>query len=277
MTNNSADRKYDDLRKNLKIDCKKCSGLCCVALYCTKTDGFPANKEAGTPCKHLDSDFSCKIHSRLADNNYKGCLAYDCFGAGQRTTQLYLSDGTWETNSEQKDKLFQVFIIVYQLHQMLWYLVEAFTLTSDELLKSTIDLLISENEQMLQQPMDHIAMLDLSEYRSNVNIVLKQISTDISANDTSSQIHGLNYLGKNFKKANLDRKNFSMSLMIAANLSGCSLKNTNFLGADLRDANIRNADLSKSIFLTQMQINSAIGNSNTKIPIYLTRPATWEK
>lgn len=277
MTNNRADRKYDDLRKNLKIDCKKCSGLCCVALYCTKTDGFPANKEAGTPCKHLDSDFSCKIHSRLADNNYKGCLAYDCFGAGQRTTQLYLSDGTWETNSEQKDKLFQVFIIVYQLHQMLWYLVEAFTLTSDELLKSTIDLLISENEQMLQQPMDHIAMLDLSEYRSNVNIVLKQISTDISANDTSSQIHGLNYLGKNFKKANLDRKNFSMSLMIAANLSGCSLKNTNFLGADLRDANIRNADLSKSIFLTQMQINSAIGNSNTKIPIYLTRPATWEK
>lgn len=277
MTNNRADRKYDDLRKNLKIDCKKCSGLCCVALYCTKTDGFPANKEAGIPCKHLDSDFSCKIHSRLADNNYKGCLAYDCFGAGQRTTQLYLSDGTWETNSEQKDKLFQVFIIVYQLHQMLWYLVEAFTLTSDELLKSTIDLLISENEQMLQQPMDHIAMLDLSEYRSNVNIVLKQISTDISANDTSSQIHGLNYLGKNFKKANLDRKNFSMSLMIAANLSGCSLKNTNFLGADLRDANIRNADLSKSIFLTQMQINSAIGNSNTKIPIYLTRPATWEK
>ncbi|CUX22635.1 Pentapeptide repeats (8 copies) [Clostridium sp. C105KSO15] len=168
-------------------------------------------------------------------------------------------------------------MILYQLHQMLWYLVEAFTLTSNELLRSTIDSLISEHEQMLQQPMDHIAMLDLSGYRSNVNNVLKQISTDISANETSSQFHGLNYLGKNFKKANLDRRNFSMSLMIAANLSGCSLKNTNFLGADLRDTNLRNADLSKSIFLTQMQINSAIGNSNTKIPIYLTRPATWEK
>jgi hypothetical protein len=277
VTKNRADRKYDDLIKKLKIDCKKCSGLCCVALYCTKTDGFPANKEAGIPCKHLVSDFCCKIHSRLADNNYKGCLAYDCFGAGQRTTQLYLPDGKWETNSEQKDKLFQVFMIVYQLHQMLWYLVEAFTLTSNELLRSTIDSLISENEQMLQQPMDHIAMLDLSEYRSNLNNVLKQISTDISANDTSSQIHGLNYLGKNFKKANLDRKNFSMSLMIAANFSGCSLRNTNFLGADLRDANIKNTDLSKSIFLTQMQLNSAIGNSNTKIPINLSRPATWEK
>ncbi|MGL6219101.1 MAG: pentapeptide repeat-containing protein, partial [Lacrimispora sphenoides] len=60
-------------------------------------------------------------------------------------------------------------------------------------------------------------------------------------------------------------------------LSGCSLWKTNFLGADLRDANIKNADLSNSIFLTQMQINSAIGNSNTKIPINLTRPATWEK
>ena len=277
MTKDKADGKYDDLISKLKIDCKKCSGLCCVALYCTKTDGFPANKEAGTPCKHLDSDFCCKIHSRLADKNYKGCLAYDCFGAGQRTTQLYLQDGTWKASSEQKGKLFQIFMIVYQLHQMLWYLVEAFTLTSDELLKSTIDLLISESEQMVQQPMDHIAMLDLSEYRLNVNNVLKQISTDISSNDTSNQFHGLNYLGRNFKKANLDKKNFSMSFMIAANLSGCSLWKTNFLGADLRDANIKNADLSNSIFLTQMQINSAIGNSNTKIPINLTRPATWEK
>jgi uncharacterized protein YjbI with pentapeptide repeats len=277
VTKDKADSKYDDLISKLKIDCKKCSGLCCVALYCTKTDGFPANKEAGTPCKHLDSDFYCKIHSRLADKNYKGCLAYDCFGAGQRTTQLYLPDGTWKANSEQKDKLFQIFMIVYQLHQMLWYLVEAFTLTSDELLKSAIDLLIYESGQMVQQPMDHIAMLDLSEYRLNVNNVLKQISTDISSNDTSNQFHGLNYLGRNFKKANLDKKNFSMSLMIAANLSECSLWKTNFLGADLRDANIKNADLSNSIFLTQMQINSAIGNSNTKIPINLTRPATWEK
>jgi len=277
VTNDKADSKYDDLIKKLKIDCKKCSGLCCVALYCTKTDGFPANKEAGTPCKYLDTDFRCKIHSGLADKNYKGCLAYDCFGAGQRTTQLYLPDGTWKTNSEQEDKLFKIFISVYQLHQMLWYLAEAFTLTSDELLIPTIELLISENEQMVQQSMDHIAMPDLSEYRLKVNKVLKQISTEISANASSNQIHGINYLGKNFKKANLDRKNFSMSLMIAADFSGCSLRKTNFLGADLRDANIKNTDLSKSIFLTQMQLNSAIGNSNTKIPINLSRPATWEK
>jgi uncharacterized protein YjbI with pentapeptide repeats len=277
VTNDKVNSKYDNLITKLKIDCKKCSGLCCVALYCTKTDGFPGNKEAGTPCKYLDSDFLCKIHFKLADKNYKGCLAYDCFGAGQRTTQLYLSDGTWKTNPEQEEELFHIFMIVYQLHQMLWYLVEAFTLTSDELLKSTIDLLISENEQMVQQPRDNLSTLDLSKYRLKVNKVLKQISTAISENASSNQIHGANYLGKDFKKANLDRKNFSMSLLIAANFSGCSLRKTNFLGADLRDANFKNTDLSESIFLTQMQLNSARGNSNTKIPVNLSRPVTWEK
>nr|WP_255575653.1 pentapeptide repeat-containing protein [Caproiciproducens faecalis] len=86
---------------------------------------------------------------------------------------------------------------------------------------------------------------------------------------------GTDFLGKNFKKANLDRRDFSMSLLIAANLEGCSLDRTVFLGADLRDANIKNTDLSKCVFLTQMQINSAKGNSSTRLPAGLHHPAAW--
>ena len=113
------------MASTLKIDCEKCSGLCCVALYCMKTDGFPANKEAGTPCKNLMSDFRCAIHSNLVSKNMRGCLAYDCFGAGQKTTQVCYPNRDWKTNPEQANEIFHVFLIVFQLHQMLWYLIEA--------------------------------------------------------------------------------------------------------------------------------------------------------
>lgn len=84
------------------------------------------------------------------------------------------------------------------------------------------------------------------------------------------------FLGKHFKGKNLDGHNLSMSLLIAANLEQCSLRRTNFLGADMRDANIKNTDLSESLFLTQMQINSAKGNTATKLPAYLERPSSWQ-
>lgn len=267
--------KYEKIRDKLKIDCEACSGLCCVALYCSKTDGFPADKEAGTPCRHLESNYSCNIHSELLDRNYKGCITYDCFGAGQKTTQLF-EDVTWKENPNEKDNIFAIFLILFQLHQMIWYLIEASTLTSDEALLIRIDKLIKEYEQMLQQPIIDLLTLDLDEYRNRVNTVLKQICNAISGQKSINQTNKGNYFGKNFHKANLDQRDFSMSLMIAANLAGCSLKQTSFLGADMRDANLCNADLSESVFLTQMQINSAKGNSKTKIPLYLSRPISWK-
>lgn len=61
----------EELLKNLKIDCEKCFGLCCVALYFSKCEGFPVDKVAGEPCLNLQSDFRCKIHQELRQ---KVCL-----------------------------------------------------------------------------------------------------------------------------------------------------------------------------------------------------------
>lgn len=277
MNDKRIDNKYANFAAKLNIDCKNCSGLCCVSLYCAKTDGFPANKEAGTPCLYLDSDFSCTIHTKLSEKNYKGCIAYDCFGAGQRTTELCLSKGSWKTNPSHADITFQTFMIVFQLHQMLWYLIEASTLSKEILLKSAIDELIHENEEIAENLPDCASGMDLSDYRLRVNTVLKQISNTVSLSTSPNKNSNMMFLGKNFKKANLDGKDFSTSLMIAANFTGCSLKKTNFLGADIRDANFEDTDLSESIFLTQMQINAAKGNKNTKLPDNLSRPASWIK
>ncbi|MDD2971286.1 MAG: pentapeptide repeat-containing protein [Lachnospiraceae bacterium] len=272
---NGIDGNYAELQAKLKIDCEKCSGLCCVALYCMKTDGFPANKDAGIPCKHLENDFRCDIHSKLVSKNMRGCLAYDCFGAGQKVTQQYGCGMDWKSASNQAGEIFQVFLIVFQLHQMAWYLIEALSLTFDEYLKSDIRELIFQNEQMTAQRPQEILCLDVEKYRQKVNQTLKEVSENIT-DSPSGYVKVKDFFGKDFKRANLEGKDFSMSLMIAANLEGCNLCHANFLGADMRDANIKNTDLSQSVFLTQMQINSAKGNINTKLPKNLSHPISWQ-
>ena len=49
------------------------------------------------------------------------------------------------------------------------------------------------------------------------------------------------------------------------------------IGADLRDADVSGVNLSNSIFLTKAQINTAKGDSHTKLPVMLVRPTYWLK
>lgn len=264
---------YSKRLKELTIDCKKCSGLCCVALFCSKMDGFPEDKQADVPCKYLQTDFKCEIHTQLSKKNMKGCLTYECFGAGQKVTQLYSSEGNWSTNPYKRKEIYKMFLIITQLHQMSWYLIEAIQLNLSPEFNKEILVLIQENEDIVKQEASELLKYDLSDYRERTNQVLKRVCEEISKipNEKNKV-----FFGKNFKGKNLDKNDFSMSLMIAANLENCSLKRTNFLGADLRDTNIKNTDLSEALFLTQMQINSAKGNTATKLPCGLVRPSNWK-
>ncbi|MBC3805560.1 pentapeptide repeat-containing protein [Acetobacterium fimetarium] len=270
MKNNNS---YADLEAALRIDCEKCSGLCCVALYCMKTDGFPENKEAGVPCRHLRPDFRCSIHALLEKKKMKGCLAYDCFGAGQKVTQIYGNEN-WQTHPDKASEIFQTFMIVRKLYQMAWYLLEAWSVVADEHFSAAIAALLAENLQITAGAPAAMRLADIADYQTRVNQVLKKSSAQLVAK-SSGQTNRKDFLGKNFKKTNLDGQDFSMALLIAANLTGCSLRRSNFLGADLRDANIKDTDLREAVFLTQMQINAAQGNGKTQLPPRLLRPSNW--
>jgi hypothetical protein len=206
----------------------------------------------------------------------KGCLAYDCFGAGQIVTALYEREN-WRSNPKIAQEIFEVFIKVFNLQQILWFLSEILTLMPAKALWEKSYIYMNQLDFLIQSSPKDILNFDLGEFRENVNPLLKDTGEIIKREVfyTNGIIKKKDFIGHNFKKARLDGYNFSSSLLIAANLEGCSLTGSNFIGADLRDTNIKNADLRESIFLTQGQINAAKGNQNTCIPKHLIKPLSW--
>lgn len=268
-----------NLFKELVMDCNNCSGLCCIALYCLKSEGFPDDKKAGEPCRNLMPNFQCKVHDKLKELNFKGCISYDCLGAGQKVTNSIYKGINWKTPSEYTEKIFDVFLIVCELHQMQWYLTESSLIYCADEYRHEIDLLIDENKKITNLSPEELLTQDISEYKKKVNSILKKVgeSVQLAVRGKAEKVHLTYLLGKDLRNRNLRGQNFNMSLLIAANMKGCDLYGTNFLGADMRDTNIKNADLSQSIFLTQMQVNSAKGNHLTKLPAFLTHPEIWDK
>ena len=55
-----------DPRRELRADCTRCFGLCCVAPAFAASADFAIDKPAGRPCPNLGTDFRCGIHARAA-------------------------------------------------------------------------------------------------------------------------------------------------------------------------------------------------------------------
>lgn len=276
-----------ELYDNLKVDCKKCFGFCCVALYFSASEGFPMDKDAGKPCINLQSDFKCAVHKDLRNKGLKGCTAYDCFGAGQKVAQVTYGGQDWRSNPETAKQMFDVFLVMRQLHEMLWYLTEAFRIQYEGISKEEISCMISETVRLTNLDADSIIKLDLVAHRNNVNGLLFKTSEIVRVKARGGQktslkrkktmVGRLNLIGSDLKKINLKGEDLRGAFLIAADLRLVDLNGADLIGADLRDADIRGANIKNSIFITQSQINGAKGDANTKLPISLVRPEYWEK
>lgn len=264
------------LLRTLKSDCSKCSGLCCAALFFSKMDGFPEDKSEGKPCINLQKDFRCKIHRELEKNKMKGCIGYDCFGAGQQVTQFIYFGQTWQDVPKQAKEIFDVFIVVFQLYQIRYFLLESMAIFPAKALKNDVKALIEENEMICNCKPKDIIMFDIKNYRDRVNVLLKQVCSLLQKSlCCENKKCPSDFLGRNFKDKDMRGLDLSTKLLIAANFNNCVFDGTIFLGADTRDADFSNADLKDAVFLSQGQINSAKGNRNTKLPQYLDYPVTW--
>ncbi|MFF2793618.1 pentapeptide repeat-containing protein [Lysinibacillus xylanilyticus] len=273
------------IRESLQADCQSCFGLCCTALNIAASSDFAINKAAGTPCPNLQSNFSCQIHSKLRDQGFKGCTVFDCLGAGQKVSQTTFHGQDWRQYPETSEKMFRVFPIMEQLYEMIAYVAEAISYKVSSSLFNKLQIQLEQLQRATELEADALLAIDIPNFRLPVNSLLLETSEQIRQilirkfdNQKSSRKYdyrGVDWIGKNLKGKDLRATDLRGSYLIAANLQNADLRGVDFIGADLRDANLRGADLSTSMFLTQMQINSAQGNHQTKLPSHLKRPSYW--
>lgn len=265
-----------------QADCSNCFGLCCVALPYAKSADFPNNKDAGTPCKNLQGDFRCSIHTDLRSKGYKGCSVYECFGAGQKVSQQIYKGNDWRDNQTLATEMFEVFPIVQQLHEMLCYLNEAMSLDVTRPIYKDLQEAIKNIELLTAQEPKTILKLDIPVHRAGVNDLLLQTSELVrgsikTKNKPRKLGRGIDLLGAKLKGADLRGSNLRGALLIAADLREADMRMSDLIGADLRDADLSGSNLLGCIFLTQAQINSAKGSKKTKLPSTLKIPEHWIK
>ena len=262
---------------SLRADCQNCFGLCCVAPSFSASTDFAISKAAGQPCPNLQSDFRCGVHDALRQQGFPGCVVYDCFGAGQKVAQVTFGGQDWRRTPPIAAQMFRVFGIMRQLHELLWYVTEALTLEAARSLQGELRLALDETERLTHLGADVLAELDVNAHRRDVNVLLTRASELVRAGVPrhASDYRGADLTGKDFRGADLRAANLRGALLIGADLSGADLSLADLTGADFRGANLSGADLTRSIFLTQSQLDSARGDRATHVPSSLTRPVHW--
>ncbi|MCP3420780.1 pentapeptide repeat-containing protein [Nocardioides pinisoli] len=254
----------------LRSDCARCFGLCCVLLPFSASAGFGVDKPGGRPCHNLLDDDGCRIHATLREDGWPGCTVFECFGAGQQVSQVTYGGTSWR-EQDNLAEMAAVLSVMRQLHEMLAHLVEVARRSPDP----DADVVRSEIEQLTTADPETLLRADVDDLHERVGRLLAEASARVrrpwpAAHDhTRADLAGRRVAGDHRGSA------FRGALLIAADLRGADLRDADLLGADLRDTDVRGCDLSTTLFLTQPQVNAAIGDEATTLPEGLSRPARW--
>lgn len=267
----------DGDRASLRADCESCFGLCCVVPAFSVSADFAITKTAGQACPNLTPDFRCGIHTRLREEGFRGCTVYDCFGAGQKVSQVTFGGADWRQTRLTANQMVKVFPIMRDLHELLWYLSEALTLQQTGPLHAKLGLAVAETERITYLSPDGLTQLDLDSHRQVVNALLLATSELLRAEfrNERKELRGADLIGANLAGADLRGSSLRGAYLIGADLSHADLRTADLTGADLRGADIKGADLTGCLFLVQSQVDSANGDSETTLPASLTHPSHW--
>jgi hypothetical protein len=259
-----------DARAHLRADCSRCAGLCCVAPAFAASADFAIDKPAGVACPNLREDFRCGIHAQLQERGFPGCTVFDCFGAGQRITQDTFGGRSWRETPGLAAAQFAVLPVVRQLHEALWYLTEADSLTTDPEVRD----LTALTEHLADGSPDELAALDVGAHRARVGELLARVSEAVRGAGCPDR-RGADLMGQDLRRKKLRDASLRGAYLIGADLRGVDLGKADLLGADLRATDVRGADLSRVLFLTQPQVSAARGDMSTRLPVAVSTPPHW--
>ncbi|MEU5366176.1 pentapeptide repeat-containing protein [Streptomyces sp. NPDC005925] len=261
----------------MQADCANCFGLCCVALPFSRSADFAVTKSAGHACSNLRQDFRCGIHTQLRDKGYPGCTVFDCFGAGQKVSQITFGGTDWRRAPETARPMFEVFPVMRQLQELLRYVTEALELPPARPVHQELRTALAHIEGLTRGTAESITGLDVNALRDQVNPLLLRAGELARAQVPGPRKNhrGADLIGAKLSGADLRGASLRGARLVAADLSGADLRNADLIGADLRDTDLRGADLSDALFLTQAQLNAAKGDASTVVSGSLRRPAHW--
>jgi hypothetical protein len=271
-------------RAELTADCANCFALCCVALPFARSADFAVGKAAGQPCGNLTADFRCGVHGDLRERGFRGCVVFDCRGAGQLVSAEAVAAGAgtggWRDDPATGRAMFAAFPVVRQLHELLGYLAEALDRPEArplhaELRRAYED--VRRRARAAARGTGPGATPDVTAIRDAVNPLLLRVGRLVRdrAPGPAPDHRGADLAGARLAGAALRGASLRGACLIGADLRGADLRHADLIGADLRDADLTGADLTGSVFLTRAQLTAAHGDATTRLPNGLERPTHW--
>jgi uncharacterized protein YjbI with pentapeptide repeats len=265
----------------LRADCGRCQGLCCVALVFAVSADFAFDKPAGVACRHLGPDSRCGIHDRLRHEGMPGCVAYDCFGAGQHVIQVTMARVDWRESPGAAERTFGVFAVMRQLHELAWYLVEALAIKAVRPVHAELRAALDGVEALTREPAEELLAADVAGRRAAIGALLAKASelaregVEGGLRRSERDRRGADLAGARLRGLDLRGTDFRGALLIGADLRRADLRLADLAGADLRGADLRGADLRGALFVTRSQLVSAVGDGATLLSPALDPPAHW--
>ncbi len=259
----------------LRADCSRCAGLCCVALPFARSADFAIDKPAGMPCAHLRDDDRCRIHDRLRPEGFPGCEVFDCFGAGQQVVQVTFGGRTWRDGEDVARPMFAAFDTLRAVHEMRWYLADAASRDLPADLAAEVERVAVGLASLSAAGAERLAALDVSDLRRDVGDLLGRVSTVVRDGLGGAELRSQDLVGRDLRGEGLRAADLRGALLIGTDLRGVDLRTADLLGADLRGADLTGAGLTDALYLTGPQLTAARGDGATRIPEHVARPAHW--
>ncbi|MCV2396106.1 pentapeptide repeat-containing protein [Actinotalea sp. M2MS4P-6] len=260
----------------LRADCAACVALCCVVPAFTRSAQFAITKAAGTACPNLDGH-RCSIHPTLRDSGFSGCVAYDCFGAGQRVTAEVLRGEDWHGSPERLALAREAFPLARRWHEVAWYLDTAARLPEAAALHAALLAARDAALDLATARLDEAERRDADVQRAEMDELLRRASRLArQAWPAGQDLRGASLAVQDLSGADLRGADLRGAVLLGADLRRAQLDGADLTGADLRAADLRGADLSGALFVTQAQLDTARGDTATGLPADLERPAHWD-
>ncbi|MEU2892370.1 pentapeptide repeat-containing protein [Streptomyces albidoflavus] len=248
-----------------------------MALPFSRSADFPVDKPGGSPCGNLRADFGCRIHAELRPRGWTGCTVFDCHGAGQQVSQVTFAGEDWRGSPDVARRMFAVFAVMRPVHELLAYVADALDRPETRPVHTELRRARTGLSELAEADADTVLAADVGALRAAVNPALLRAGDLVRAcSPRRGPVHrGADLAGARLRGADLRGASLRGALLIGADLRGADLRWSDLIGADLRGADLSGADLRGSVYATGTQLAAARGDSATRLPGAVRRPAHW--